>query len=96
MKKHFELAPLVLLIAFTTKLMIQNSWSYQEAIVLLGLAAISGLFHLKHKNDEMAALEARLENQARDIEFLKSQNEAVKNTISGMKLASAAKTMPRF
>lgn len=95
-RKHFELAPLILLCIFTGKLLVLNSWSYQEAIVLLGLAAVSSIFHLKAKNEDVTRLESMLAAHQTEIDFLKSQNDSVKATISGMKLAQSVKNAGRF
>jgi hypothetical protein len=96
MKSNLEYAPLALLCVFTGKLLLLNSWSYENALVFAALAGISAVFHLKSKNDELKAINLLLEQQKADIEELKKQTDSVKTTISGMKMAQSVKQVGRF
>lgn len=95
--KHFDKAPIILLCLFTGKLLILNEWSYSQAIVLLGLVAVSSIFQIKAKNEEVEELKLLIAAQGKEIEDVRKQNEAVKNHVSGLKLAQQAqKPIQRF
>jgi len=96
MKRNIELLPLVLLCLFTGKLLFTTFWSYQEAIVLCALTALAGLFYVKAKNEELQELKTAMGAQTKRLEDTERKMEALSNSVSGIKLANASKSVPRF
>lgn len=96
MEKHLDKLPLVLLCLFTGKLLVVPGFSYPEALVFAALAGISAVFQLKAKNEDVKSINLLLEQQKSEIEDLKKQNDSIKATISGMKMASSVKQVGRF
>lgn len=96
MKSNIEFAPLALLCLFTGKLLILSTWSFENALVLTALAAISAVFHIKAKNDDLKAINLLLEQQKNEVEELKKQVDSVKSIVTGMKMASSVKQVGRF
>jgi hypothetical protein len=96
MKSYLEYIPMVLLSSFTLKLLFTNNWSYENGIVFLGLVAISAVFFLKIKNEEINSLKKQLDDHSAQLDDLKKQNEHIKTSISGMKMAQNIKSVPRF
>lgn len=91
MKRYIELAPLVLLSLFTTKLLILNTWSFPEAAVLAALSAICCVFQLKAKNDEIKELREVLEKHSTEIQKLQKQDEYLQTSVTSMKIAAQSK-----
>ena len=96
MKKFNEFAPLVLLCLFTTKLLVLNSWSFESAIVLLALAALSGVFQLKAKNEEIEALKEEILQQKNSILEIQKQTQEVRNAVASVKMSSNIKPAVKF
>lgn len=92
MKKHLEFLPLVLLSCYTIKLLVVQTWSFENSIVLMALAGLSAVFQLKAKNDEIKEIRNLLENQSKDIESLKKQDEYLKTSVASMKIAAQSKS----
>lgn len=97
MKKHIEFVPLVLLSAFTLKLLIVQNWNFPDAVVLLALAGVASLFQLKAKNDEVKEIRDLLEKHGAELQKLQKQDEYLQTSVTSMKIASQTKTqIPRF
>lgn len=89
--KHLEKLPLGLLTLFTIKLMILNTWSYEAAIVLLGLATVTSVFHYIASNDQLKQINNKLAEHSKQFEDAKKDLENLKTHVSGIKLASQMK-----
>jgi hypothetical protein len=87
-----EKIPLGLLCLFTIKLLILNTWSFESAMVLLALAGLTGLFQFKANYDEYQEIKNILIKQTEYIADLQKQNESIRNSISGMKMAAGVKS----
>jgi hypothetical protein len=85
-----------LLCLFTVKLLVLNNWSYEQSLVIVALATISAVFHIKAKNNQVESIKLTLEMQSKEIEELKKQSDSIKATISGMKMAHSVKPVARF
>ena len=91
--KYFntDKVPVGLLCLFTLKLLALNTWSYPEALVLLALVIVSSIFKVKAQNDEISEIKNLIKSQHLEIQELRTQNEAVKSTVTGFKLAQNVK-----
>ena len=87
-----EKIPLGLLCLFTIKLLILNTWSFESAMVLLALAGLTGLFQFKANYDQYQEIKNTLIKQTEYIADLQKQNESIRNSISGMKMAAGVKS----
>ena len=90
--KHLEKLPLGLLTLFTGKLIILNTWSYQEAIVLLGLATVTSVFHYIASNDQLKVITEQLKEHSQKFEDVKKETENLKTHVSGIKLGAQMKS----
>lgn len=91
MKKYLEYAPIALLSCYTVKLLVLQTWSFENSIVLMALAGLSAVFQLKAKNDDIKEIRQLLENQSKDIDLLKKQDEYLKTSVASMKIAVQTK-----
>lgn len=96
MQKHIENVPLALVCLFTTKLLVLNNWSFENAAVLIALTMLSGVFRLKQKSEEFSEVKERLEELQNTISRVKEQNELLKNSVASVKMAANVKTAVKF
>lgn len=89
--KHLEKLPLGILTVYTTKLLILQNWNFPDAIVLVALATLTGLFQLKAKSDEIKELKDILAIHAVDIQKLQKQDEHLQTSVTSMKYAASIK-----
>ncbi|HLX53746.1 MAG TPA: hypothetical protein VKR58_07385 [Aquella sp.] len=90
--KHLQQLPLGLLSLFTLKLMILNTWGIENALVLLGLAAVTSIFHYLSYNDQLVQIHLQLKENNAQLEAFKKEHEGLKSHVSGLKMASAMKS----
>lgn len=91
MKRYSEYTPLVLLSLYTAKLMVVQTWSFPDAIVLLALSGVTALFQLKAKNDEIKEIQTRLIKQSEEIAKLQKQDEYLQTSVTSMRIATQSK-----
>lgn len=92
--RHFEKIPLALLSLFTVKLMILNTWGLENALVLLGLATVTSVFHYIASHDQLKIITEKLVEHTKQFEDAKKEQESLKTHVSGLKMASQMKSPP--
>jgi hypothetical protein len=95
MKKHLENVPLVLLSLYTVKLLILQNWSFENALVLVALAGLNGVFQVKAKNDEIKELREVLEKHGAELQKLQKQDEHLQTSVTSMKYAQQVKVQAK-
>lgn len=93
MHKYSEHIPVVLLALFTGKLLITQNWSMENAVVLLGLVAVTSIFQLKAKYDQYQDLKNEFKKQKEELELLSKKIEATQSSMMSMKLAAQTKAI---
>ncbi len=86
-----ENIPIGLLCLFTGKLLLLNTWSFENALVLLALAGVTALFQSKAKNEQIKELKEALAVHTKQFEDNKREMEQLRSHVSGLKLASGMK-----
>jgi cell division protein FtsB len=94
MSNKFQYIPMGLLVLFTGKLMILNTWSFESAIVLVALAAVTAIFHYTAKNEEVKEIKALISTLAKDREDLKKEVADLRTHVSGLKIGQAMAIKP--
>lgn len=90
--KHSEKLPLILLTLFTGKLLILQTFSYEQALVLLGLAVVAGLFHYISTADQLKVINDELKSIKTQFEDVKKHQDNLTSSVSSLRLASNIKT----
>lgn len=90
--RHLEKAPLALLSLFTIKLMILNTWGMESALVLLGLSAVTSVFHYLSYNDALKEIHLLLRANNDRLDAFKNEHEGLKSHVSSLKMASSMKS----
>lgn len=92
MNRIIERIPLALFVLYTVKLLIIQSFSYENSLVLLVLGSIVALFEMQLKTNQVKDLYKTIETQTQDIKLLKDTQERLNGSISSLKLSSNIKS----
>lgn len=95
MKEYFKYIPLLLLIAFSLKLLI-NGASFQDATILAVLATYSAYIVDKEDRKQFLELKNKIETLEKQLEKTTNNTEDLRSYVSTLKLTQQIKTVAKF